>query len=169
MGFGGGGSGIGSAIDVALSNPADSNVLSYRGSDSKWVNKVVPAGAKGDNGDLAVATSAGTAVVWNTAGSPYDISGLAFPNTIHRVISGNFIISALPVPSSTVSGTLSFVFKLSTSASSSYTITWPSGVYIDPAHNTSFTSDPGNFTIYHLFWIGTRWTLTKQGDYNFAV
>ncbi len=172
MGFGGtsGGSGsISSAADAALNNPIEANVLSYNATSQKWVNRTISGGAKGDNGDLAVTISPTSTVVWNSAGSPYDISSLAFPSTIHRVISTNITISTFPAPASSVSGTLSFVFKLSSSASSSYTITWPTDVYKDANQDFSLTSSPGEFTIFHAFWTGSKWTLTKQGDYDFGA
>lgn len=47
MGFGGSGGGSGSVAgssDVALNNPADSQVLSYNASTSKWKNATITQG-----------------------------------------------------------------------------------------------------------------------------
>ncbi len=50
MGFGGIGSGIANASDVAFNNPANLQVLTYNSTSSKWTNAAVPGGSGGPFG-----------------------------------------------------------------------------------------------------------------------
>jgi hypothetical protein len=123
-------------------------------------------GQKGDPGDLSPTVGVSSPSTW--AGT-FSGAGLTFPATYHRVLGANATLTALPTPSATISGTLTFVIRLATSApAAGYTITWPSSVIKDPSQDYAVTKTAGYHTIFHLFWTGSKWTLSKQGDYNLS-
>lgn len=170
MGFGGSvqpNGPVSSAGDVSLSNPAEAEVLTYNGTTSKWSNRVLPAGVKGDAGDIAPTNGTGSVTTWNGT-STYDLSAWVVPGTYHRTVTNDITIGTLPAPSSSISGTLTLILRHTTSNSTAFSITWPSTVYVDADQDNSFTSTAGYYTVYHLFWTGLKWALSKQGDFNFS-
>ncbi len=64
MGFGGGGStsSIGTSTDVAISNPADTQVLTYDGAVAKWKNATAAGGAVSSS-QITDATAVGQSVL----------------------------------------------------------------------------------------------------------
>lgn len=124
-------------------------------------------GEKGDPGDLTPTVGVTTAP--SSWSGSISASGITFPATYHRILAGNTTITALPTPSAEISGTITFVLRLPTTApSSGYTLNWPSSVYKDSGQDLAMTKTAGYHTIFHLFWTGNKWTLSKQGDYNLS-
>lgn len=89
MGFGPGGGGgtIGSATDVALNNPADTQVLTYDGATGKWKNAAAIGGGgavssvNGVTGAVVLnaddVDDTGTAHKWSTAAEKSKLAGIA--------------------------------------------------------------------------------------------
>ncbi|MFZ1301369.1 MAG: hypothetical protein WAQ27_02190, partial [Candidatus Microsaccharimonas sp.] len=148
----------GTNVTVAYDDTAGSLTISSTASGS---------GTKGDPGDMAPTNGTGSVTTWNGSSS-YDLSTWTVPGTYHRTATNNISFSALPAPSASVSGTLTLVLRHTTSNSNAYTVTWPASVYLDPEQDNTFTSTAGYYTIYHLFWTGLKWSLSKQGDFNFS-
>ncbi|MFZ1250015.1 MAG: hypothetical protein WAR37_01005 [Candidatus Microsaccharimonas sp.] len=159
--------GISSSYDAALSNPAEADILSFDAITGKWVNRPAVTGAKGDAGDIAPTNGTSSVTTWNGSTS-YDLSAWTVPSTYHRTVTNNITIATLPVPSSAISGTLTLVLRHTTSNSNTFTVTWPATVYVDADQDNAFVSTAGYYTIYHLFWTGLKWALSKQGDFNFS-
>ncbi len=86
MGFGGGSGGsstIGSATDVALSNPSNGQVLAYDGSVGKWKN----AAASGGSSFTAAKDTAASGAVTLTAGTSAQLTKFTGTLTADRTVT----------------------------------------------------------------------------------
>lgn len=86
MGFGGSGGGsstIGSASDVAFSNPSNGQVITYDGSIGKWKN----AAATGGSGFTAAKDTATSGAVTLTAGTSAQLTKFTGSLTANRTIT----------------------------------------------------------------------------------
>lgn len=137
MSFGGGGGGsssISASTDVALSNPADGQVLAYNATLGKWQNAVAPAGgtAKASEsftyfGDLQTGT--GAVPLYNDSGSTRTITSVRA--SVGTAPTGASIIVDVNVGGSTIFITPSdrptIAASGTTSGAVSRNATWSSG------------------------------------------
>lgn len=173
MGFGSGGGGaasIGTSTDVALSNPANNQVLTYDSGVGKWVNAATSVTLSG-----VVSGPSGTTVFANGASAPADTSNgggevyfnagnsgsaitlsLANGNVQRVVLTANATLTLTSPASNSFRSLLLLIVQ---DATGSRTMTWPASVrWGTPGAPTLSTT--GNATdIVNLFTVngGTTW------------
>lgn len=115
-----------------------------------------PKGDKGDPGDMTPAVSA------NATGT------LAFttanlPSTRTLTLTGNLTIT-LPTPVSTVSGTITAIFKQAASGGP-YTLTLPTLEWPNDAAAPTMPTAANSELVVHFFWTGLNWRPVVGGIY----
>ena len=115
----GGGGGISTATDVALSNPATGNFLTYTTVTAKWSNATLA-------GNAALATGGGQETVFtDTTTTGATTLNLASGNVFAMTLTGNATFTF----SGAVTGkACSLSLYLTQDATGSRTVTWPSGI-----------------------------------------
>lgn len=106
-------------------------------------------GAKGDSGDVApsVAANMGTNLQMPNGSTPY--------TRVYTLTASCTLALPTAAPSSSISFTITFVFKQD--ATGSRTMTWPSGLKWAYGVKPTLSTAAGAIDVVHLLWTGVEW------------
>lgn len=151
---------MGGTVTVYSGTNLTINIDETNGSETAASWLITPSGPRGFNGDLTPVTSG---VNWS---GTYSGTGLAFPGTHRRVLTGNSVLSSVPTPPATVAGTLTIELIQQSAGTGNYTITWPTNIKWGKGKPPAAApTGAGNYSIYHFLWDGVRWSAVLQDEY----
>ncbi|HEX8390039.1 MAG TPA: hypothetical protein VF597_01310 [Candidatus Saccharimonadales bacterium] len=159
MSFDPSGGAISGASDVALNNPANTNIFSYNGTLQKWQNTSL-------TGQVSLATGGGAETISTIGSATGAVTlNLANGNVFNVTLTGN---TTFTFSGATAGRACSLSLYLTENATGGYGVTWPSSVKWSGGAPTLATAAGNvNILVFETLNGGTTWFGSLVGA-NFA-